>query len=117
MRSMSGECASCWKASGPWKSSFWVEGRLVEAGVELIEVGARGGELVGEEVGESDDAGAGVLREGARDGGAAVAAAEQAEAHGGVCGIAEGGCGFEQKQAGGSSGGLEQVASVHQVLG
>ena len=54
--------------------------------------------------------------EGGSDGGAAVAAAEQAEAHGGVGLIAEGGGGLDEEQAGGCGGGLDEVASVHDAV-
>ena len=47
--------------------------------------------LIGEDVGERDEAGGSVLGEGGGDGGAAAAAAEQAEADGGVGLVAEGG--------------------------
>ena len=64
---------------------------LLTRGVQLVEVLFAGSELVGEDVGQRDDVGGSVLREGGGDSGAAVAAAEQAEADGGVGLIAEGG--------------------------
>jgi hypothetical protein len=71
------------------------------------------GELVGKDVGDRGDAGGRVLREGSGDGGAAVAAAEQAEAHDGVGLIAEGGFGLDDEETGGCGSGLEEVSSVH----
>jgi hypothetical protein len=90
-----------------------VDGGLVDRGVEFVEVLFAGGELVREDVGKRDEMRGRVLHEGGRDGGAAIAAAEQAEAHGGVCLIAEGGFGLDEEQSGGCRGGLEEVASVH----
>ncbi len=59
------------------------------------------GELVGEDVGERDEMRRGVLHEGCGNGGTAIAAAEQAEAHSGVGLVAEGGGGLDEEEAGG----------------
>ena len=86
-------------------------------GVDLVEVGAAGGEVVGEEIGDGHDLGDGVLRERRGDGRAAVAAAQQAMAHGGVGLVAEGGERFEQSDAGSGCGsGLDEFATIHGVL-
>ncbi len=68
-----------------------VDGGHIQRGVELVEMLFAEGELVREDVRERDQARGGVLREGGSNGGAAVAATEQPEAHGGVGLIAEGG--------------------------
>ena len=91
-----------------------VDGRAAKAGVELVEVIVAEGQLVGKDVGQRDDLRGGVFGEGGGDGGAAIAAAEQAEAHGGVGLIAEGGAGLEEQQAAGGSG-LDKFATVHAV--
>jgi len=75
-------------------------GRAAEARVELVEVALAGGEFVGKEIGESHDLRGRVLREGIGDRSAAVSAAQQAVAHGGVGCIAEGGERLEQSEAG-----------------
>ena len=90
-----------------------VDGGHIQRGVELVEVLFAERELVGEDVRERDEARGGVLRKGGGDGGAAVAAAEQPEAHGGVSLVAEGGRGLDEEEAGGCGGGLDEVASVH----
>ncbi len=90
-----------------------VDGGDVERCVDLIEVLFAEGELVGKDVGERGDAGSGVLRERGGDSGAAIAAAEQAKAHGGVGLIGEGGFRLHDEEAGGRGGGLKEVASVH----
>ncbi len=90
-----------------------VDGGHIQRGVELVEVLFAEGELIGEDVRECDQARRGVLREGGSDGGAAVAAAEQPEAHGGVGLVAEGSRGLDEEQAGGCGGGLDEVASIH----
>ena len=83
-------------------------------GVELVEMGAAERELVGEDVGQRHHLGGGVVGEGGGDRSAAVAAAEQAEAYGGVGLIAEGGARLEKKKAAGGSG-LEKLSSFMRV--
>ena len=91
-----------------------IDGWPAEAGVELVEVIVAQGELVGKEVGQRHYLRGGVFGEGCGDGGAAIAAAEQSEAHGGVGLIAEGGAGLEEEQAAGGSG-LDEFATIHAV--
>src|ERR1700737_2864053 len=91
-----------------------VDGLAAEADVELVEVILPGGELVGEEIGQRYDLSGGAARERACDGSAAIPAAQQAEAYGGVGLIAEGGAGLEEQESGGGGGcGLEELATVH----
>ena len=74
-----------------------------------------GGEFVGKDVGERGDAGGGVLRERGGDRGAATAAAEQAEADGGVGLIAEGGFRLDDEEASGRGGASLRVRMTTEV--
>ena len=58
-----------------------VNGRLSEAGVQLVKVLATGGEIIGEEIGKGNDTRRSVFRERGGDSGAAVAASQQAMAY------------------------------------
>ena len=93
-----------------------VDGLAAEAGVELVEVIVTGGEIVGEEIGQGHDLRGGAAGERGGDGGAAVAASEQADAYGGVGLVAEGGGGLDEEESGGGCGcGLEEFSAIHRV--
>jgi len=74
---------SCELFEGMWaaEEQLAVNGRLAEAGIELVEVIVTRGEVVGEEIGEGHDAGGGIFRERCGDTGAAIAASQQSMAH------------------------------------
>ena len=96
----------------PVKEQFAVDWRVAKAGIELVEMGATELQFIREDIGESDHLRCGVFSERSGDGGAAIAAAQQAKADGGVGLITEGGGRLEQKQATGGSG-LEKLSTVH----
>ena len=91
-----------------------VDGLAAEAGVELVEMIVAEGKLVGKDIGQRDHLRGGVVGERCGDGGAAIAAPEQAKTDGGVGLVAEGGAGLEQQQAAGGSG-LDKFAAIHAV--
>ena len=99
IRSTSCEAASCSKACGPWKRSLLSMAARPRLALSWSKCCCAGGEIVGKEIGECDDLRGSVLGEGSGDGGAAVAAPQQAVTHGGVGLVAEGRAGLEQKQS------------------
>ncbi len=78
-----------------------VDGRVAEACIQLVEMAAAAFKIVGKQIRQRDHPRRSAVRKGSRHSRAAVAAAQQAQAHGGVCLVGEG-CGRldQQKSAG-----------------
>jgi len=104
------------KGIGAVEDELWIDGRFAEAGVQFVEVGSCGCCLIRKDVGEGDDVGGGVPGEGRGDGGAATAAAEQTETHGGVGLVAEGGLRLQEQEARGCAGHGYKFPSVDCLL-
>ncbi len=73
------------------KEQLVVEACAAEARVQLVEMGAAEGQLIGKDIRQCYDLRGGAVGERSSDGGASVAASQQAETHGRVGLVAEGG--------------------------
>src|ERR1700723_1320980 len=90
-------CGELLECVGTMEEQLVVDGRAAETGVELVEMGAAEGQLVGKDVCQRDDLRGGAVGERGSDGGAAVAAAEQAKTDSRVGLVAEGGARLQQQ--------------------
>ena len=91
-----------------------VERRLSEPRLHLVEVRAPGGKVIGKQIGEGHNLRGCILRERSGDRGAAISAAQQSVAHGGVGRVPESSERFQQCHAGSHCrSGLEKFATIH----